>query len=86
MFIRLFVLMKIVAKIFLFFVLSSYANMVAPTGGEKDVASPQLLNIAKSIRAEDGQLEKIYFAFDEYIQLNQWEEHFFLLLEVFKKK
>jgi len=78
MFIRLFVLMKIVAKIFLFFLLSSCANIVAPTGGEKDVVSPQLLNVAKSIRAEDGQLEKIYFAFDEYIQLNQWEEYFFI--------
>ena len=78
MFIRLFVLMKILPKIFLLFLLSSCANMVAPTGGEKDITFPQLLNVAKSIRAEDGQLEKIYFAFDEYIQLNQWEEHFFI--------
>ena len=52
--------------------------MVAPTGGEKDVSAPQLLNIAESVREENGQLEKIYFAFDEYIQLNQWEEHFFI--------
>ena len=43
--------------------------MVAPTGGEKDVAAPQLLNVAESVREENGQLEKIYFAFDEYIQL-----------------
>ena len=70
--------MKILPKIFLLFLLSSCANMVAPTGGEKDVAAPQLLNVAKSVREENGQLEKIYFAFDEYIQLNQWEEHFFI--------
>ena len=75
---RLFVLMKILPKIFLLFLLSSCANMVAPTGGEKDVTAPKLLNVAESVREENGQLEKIYFAFDEYIQLNQWEEHFFI--------
>ena len=78
MFIRLFVLMKILLKIFLLFLLSSCANMVTPTGGEKDVLAPELLNVTESVSEENGQLEKIYFAFDEYIQLNQWEEHFFI--------
>ena len=52
--------------------------MVTPTGGEKDVLAPELLNVTESVSEENGQLEKIYFAFDEYIQLNQWEEHFFI--------
>ena len=52
--------------------------MVAPTGGEKDVASPQLLNLVESVQKESGQLEKVYFLFDEYIGLNQWEDHFYI--------
>ena len=35
--------------------------------------------LAKSVTKEStGQLEKVYFLFDEYIGLNQWEEHFYI--------
>ena len=52
--------------------------MVAPTGGEKDMDAPQLLTILESVEKESTQLEKVYFLFDEYIGLNQWEEHFYI--------
>jgi hypothetical protein len=52
--------------------------MVAPTGGEKDMDAPQLLTILESVGKESGQLEKVYFLFDEYIGLNQWEDHFYI--------
>jgi len=52
--------------------------MVAPTGGEKDIDSPEILNIIESVGKESGQLDKIYFLFDEHIALNQWEEHFYI--------
>ena len=52
--------------------------MVAPTGGEKDMDAPQLLTILESVGKESTQLEKVYFLFDEYIGLNQWEEHFYI--------
>ena len=52
--------------------------MVAPTGGEKDMDAPEILNIIESVGKESTQLEKVYFLFDEYIGLNQWEEHFYI--------
>ena len=52
--------------------------MVAPTGGEKDMDAPQLLTILESVGKESTHLEKVYFLFDEYIGLNQWEEHFYI--------
>ncbi len=52
--------------------------MVAPTGGEKDMDAPQLLTILESVGKESAQLEKVYFLFDEYIGLNQWEDHFYI--------
>ena len=52
--------------------------MVAPTGGEKDMDAPQLLTILESVGKESAHLEKVYFLFDEYIGLNQWEEHFYI--------
>ena len=52
--------------------------MVAPTGGEKDMDAPQLLTILESVGKESTQLEKVYFLFDEYIGLNQWEDHFYI--------
>ena len=70
--------MKLYLSIFIVLLLSSCANMVAPTGGEKDIDSPEILNIIESVGKESGQLDKIYFLFDEHIALNQWEEHFYI--------
>ena len=61
-----------------FFLLSSCANMVAPTGGEKDVAVPKLINTTEVYSKENKQLEEINFAFDEFIELNNWQENFYI--------
>ena len=55
--------------------LNSCANMVAPTGGEKDTASPEILN--KKILEKEGVIS-IDFTFNEYIQPYKWEEYFYI--------
>ena len=49
--------------------------MVAPTGGEKDISSPTLLqtNSAKKVHEKS-----ISFEFDEFIVLNSWQENFYI--------
>ena len=68
--------MKSIYSIFIYFLLlSSCANIVAPTGGEKDTDSPEMLN--KSILEKEGTTN-IYFTFNEYIKTNKWEEYFYI--------
>ena len=68
--------MKSIYSIFIYLLLlSSCANIVAPTGGEKDADSPEMLN--KSILEKEG-ITSIDFTFNEYIQLNKWEEYFYI--------
>ena len=68
--------MKSIYSIFIYLLLlSSCANIVAPTGGEKDTDSPEMLN--KSILEKEG-ITNIDFTFNEYIQLNKWEEYFYI--------
>ena len=55
--------------------LNSCANMVAPTGGDKDVLAPQLLSTDKK---DNENAQSIYFEFDEFIVLNNWEENFYI--------
>jgi len=49
--------------------------MVAPTGGLKDITAPKVLNI---LEKETAILTEFHFIFDEYIQLNNWEEYFYV--------
>ena len=49
------------------------ANVVAPNGGEKDIAPPLL--IRSKLQQNNNKLS-ISFEFDEYIQLNMWAENF----------
>ena len=71
--------MKFITHItILLFLLSSCANMVTPTGGEKDIAVPKLINTTEVYSKENKQLEEIYFAFDEFIELNNWQENFYI--------
>jgi hypothetical protein len=52
--------MKFIVHItILLFLLSSCANMVAPTGGEKDVAIPKLINTTEVYSKENKQLKEI---------------------------
>lgn len=68
--------MKSIYSIFIYLLLlSSCANIVAPTGGKKDADSPEILN--KSILEKEG-ITSIDFTFNEYIQLNKWEEYFYI--------
>ena len=68
--------MKSIYSIFIYLLLlSSCANIVTPTGGEKDTDSPEILN--KSILEKEG-VTSINFTFNEYIQLNKWEEYFYI--------
>jgi hypothetical protein len=68
--------MKSIYSIFIYLILlSSCANIVAPTGGEKDTDSPEMLN--KKIVVKEG-ITNIDFTFNEYIQLNKWEEYFYI--------
>ena len=66
--------MKILTNISLIFLLISCANMVAPTGGDTDLDSPQLLNTVISEDSRNIIKRTIIFEFDEYVQLNRWHE------------
>ncbi len=62
--------------IFLFF-LTSCAKVMAPTGGKKDEFPPKLLNV----NFNEKKMEKkiiLTFQFDEYIQLNNFQENIYL--------
>ena len=68
--------MKSIYSIFIYLLLlSSCANIVAPTGGEKDIYPPEMIN--KTILENEG-ITSIDFIFNEYIQLNKWEEYFYV--------
>ena len=69
--------MKILLKISYILALSSCANMITPTGGEKDIEAPKIISISKALN-EYNELEKIYLSFDEYIAFNNWNEKFYI--------
>ena len=56
--------------------ITSCANIVAPTGGDKDIFPPILLSIDE--KKESGNIKTLYFEFDEFIVLNNWEENFYI--------
>ncbi len=70
--------MKIHITILLIFLITSCANMVAPTGGDKDIKGPKILNITMHEDIGATNNKTITFEFDEYIQLNNWEEFFYI--------
>ena len=57
---------------------NSCANLVAPTGGEKDTESPTLLKVTPSNLQTNFNKSDIHFWFDEYVQFNKWEENFYI--------
>ena len=70
--------MKFLSKILLIFLLSSCANMVAPTGGDKDVDAPKLISTIDVENMKHVNTRIVEFEFDEYIQTNKWEEYFYI--------
>ena len=77
--------MRVFLKIFIIFLLSSCANIVAPDGGDKDLDSPKLLNteITENLKNKCGKT--IIFEFDEYIRLNKWDEYFYISPPIIKR-
>ncbi len=57
--------------------LNSCANMVPPTGGEKDSLAPELLSVYPENFATLFKSNQIYFSFNENIDLNNWETNFY---------
>tara|TARA_Y100001954_G_scaffold27787_1_gene25115 strand:- start:959 stop:2014 length:1056 start_codon:yes stop_codon:yes gene_type:complete len=55
--------------------LYSCAQIVSPSGGEKDISKPQLLNT--SVEKSNNEL-RIEFNFDERIQFNDWNTNFYI--------
>ena len=51
------------------------ANVVTPSGGEKDITPPLL--ISSKLQQNNNKLS-LAFEFDEYIQFNMWEENFYI--------
>ena len=69
-------IMKSIYSIFISLtLLSSCANIVAPLGGKKDSDPPEVLN--RTILEKEGIID-INFTFNEYIQINKWEEYFYI--------
>ena len=59
----------------LLIMLNSCANIVAPSGGEKDINAPKTQDITVIEKSTHIIME---FKFDEYIKLNQWEKNFYI--------
>ena len=71
--------MKFTLPIALFLLLlSSCANMVAPTGGKKDMSPPLLLSINSELKTKQPNQKLISFEFDEFIAINKWEDNIYI--------
>ena len=57
--------------------LCSCANIVAPTGGPKDMNPPQLLEINPVNKIKNFDRRDVTFIFDELIQINDKKNVFF---------
>ena len=62
------------------FLLSSCANIVMPTGGEKDIIPPKLLKTLPENNTINFKETSILFEFDENIAVNKWADHFNILV------
>ena len=68
--------MKLTAPISILLLLFySCANMVAPSGGIKDTTAPILLSVTEN---KTTTINEFHFIFNEYIQLNNWEDNFYI--------
>ena len=71
---------------FLIIILYSCANIVAPVGGAKDQLAPKIESISILRDSKDSYEKTIKFVFDEYIQLNNWEDYFYISPPIKKSK
>ena len=70
--------MKLFKQLFLLFLFSNCANIIAPNGGEADIEAPKLLNAEIITNKKNAHTKTIIFKFDEYIKLNKWDEYFYI--------
>ena len=70
--------MKLLKKIIFILLISSCANIVSPTGGDKDIDPPKILNIQTIEKSKNMKCEVIKFEFNEHIQVNKWQEYFYI--------
>ena len=68
--------MKHTIYIVIFF-LCSCANVVAPSGGPKDIDPPQLLGVTPTNRIKNFDRTNVTFIFDELVQINDKKNVFF---------
>ena len=67
---------KILCLAFLILLNISCANIVPPSGGEKDTDPPNLQKTQKIIQTQ-GNIS-IVFSFDEFIEINNWDQNFYV--------
>ncbi len=61
-----------------YFLLSSCATVIPPSGGEKDTSPPKIIDLSPANESVNFKKKEIVFGFDEYIQIkNQSEINFF---------
>mgnify|MGYP001496705334 CR=1 FL=1 len=70
--------MKIVIKTVILLLLSSCANIVPPTGGNKDLDPPKLIGKRGVENMKHVNTRIVEFEFNEFIQTNKWDEHFYI--------
>lgn len=68
-------------KLFFFisitFLILSCAQISMPTGGDKDITPPSILNISPPNYTKNFNSNEITFTFNEYIQVTNFEQNFF---------
>ena len=67
---------KIFCLFFIVLLTISCANIVPPSGGEKDVDPPNLQKTQKIIQPQGNV--SIVFSFDEFIETNNWDQNFYI--------
>ena len=70
--------MKLYFSIFIVLLFSGCANMVAPTGGEKDTTPPNCIDRYQHIEINNNKETKLTFVFDERIQEHKFVGNFYI--------
>jgi len=70
--------MKFFINFLLFFLIVSCANILPPTGGDKDISPPKIKDIIMEEFLKNESSKVVKFEFDENIQFNKWEENFYI--------
>ena len=58
--------------------MASCANMLPPSGGDKDISPPKIKDIVMEEFLQEAPAKVVKFEFNENIQFNKWEENFYI--------